>query len=1468
MPSISKIRLTNVIYEEGNKRYNDELFMFDGHNGAILLENGGGKTVLIQTAMQAILPHVDLADRKIKNTLLLENAPAHIAIEWISNDQPRRYVVTAVSLFMTKQGLDSLRYVYEYDGNDPNGIEGIPFVRKGKDRNRTAERGEMQDYYSHMRERSFLARTFPTIKEYKSFIEEQYHIISSEWDSIVQINSSEGGAEAFFDHCKSTNQLFDRLLIPTVESSIVGHNSNMFAEMFEQQHASLKNYKKLKETIEENQKIQVQLADYVSTYEQLHTQEIAYLKIKERTKGVWLETRQQREKYLSEQTETEKKVEEWKSSHQLHRIEAASYDILVEETEWKRLKEEYKTALSEQLEQEEKLAQVQMDFYSFKHAKLKAEQKDQQDQLAHFKAELAKLEQTEELADLQDQLEEMSAALLGYFLEEIEKLEKQQQAIRYQVIPLLGEIARVKADQSVLNSKERTVRDSLSECKAVITSRLKDMDGLKQRLLANPVQDHVKDELKQWNIRHQFLDEDIIRIGQEEKQLLSDEIEATVRLEAYRRDALVVQSAYDKATFQLEEVALAQERLIQQLASLRPQWASVESVYLKQESIEKRLIEQLEQLQSAKNTLLYRERIAYRFVDDYSTQDVFFADPFLEQQLNSWKNQFDYLVTGVEYLQTSEETIGHEYPFWPVTLITTSKSKPLLVEKLNHLSDRLQFPIVVLSSEEVLTIQEGNDAPSWVTPHHWEHNREESRFLEWKQEMVEHANESRSLREKKENEMTTWQAVLKEFIQFLEVHPFEKKATLEEDQSKASNQLADLAINMKRETDLLQALRDKISQGQTTIKTYRDEKQGLETKIEKGFQYLQFEKEVEAAGNQQKAAEREREQIEKELSQMAARLTGLEEEAMDLEKQIQGLAARVAMVKEDDEFQLLQTLSPIYSGESKQTIKGKIRDLELKIKQITTTQGEWLAKRDAAQKNIQTLSEQMKELLLEHGPLDDSRAFPSDGEQQLQRLKEKIISLKEVHSKQVEEVSKKATWKDKQAGKWETKLEQFKQAFPHEERKTFDIPLDRVAAKLAEEEQQLQDRKTFIDQELSRIAKELKQVDEGERWLEKFIEAHHFDAPDVVAQALIPEELVDFTYHRMKFLKSFTDELIKEKEALELQRQQVGRAKSVFRAFCDRSISDVKMRNMALNGIEHKTTYYDILEFKKNMMLSVERATSYANEHIRQKDAELQAFINQIHSHLLTLVEELRQIPKKTKVKIVDDWKQVFTFAIPEWDDEEGKMRIRDYLEWMLEQLESDRFLNEQGIQDDGKVRKEIETWLQSKQLLQIVMNNEVMKVSCRKVTNDNKVTTRSYSWEQSNIWSGGEKWSKNMTLFLGILNYVAEKKQHIQQNAKRHRAVILDNPFGKASSDHVLSPVFFVAEQLGFQIIALTAHAEGKFLQDYFPVIYSCRLRASTDVAKKVMTKEKWLHHAYFQDHEPKTTDRLGQTEQLAWFE
>ncbi|MGY3716840.1 hypothetical protein ACWE42_15100 [Sutcliffiella cohnii] len=1271
MPAISKIRLTNVVYEEGNKRYNDELFLFEGHNGAILLENGGGKTVLIQTALQAILPHVDLADRKIKNTLQLENAPAHIAIEWIMNDQPRRYVVTAVTLFMTKNGLDSYRYVYEYDGNDPHGIEGIPFVRGGKDGKRTADRGEMLDYYSGMRERSFMARTFPTIKEYKTFIEEQYHIISSEWESIVKINSSEGGVEAFFDDCKTTNQLFDRLLIPTVERSINGHEENMFADLFEKQHTSFKNYKKLKETLEENKQIQSKLEEYVSVYEKLHQREKEYEKAKQRTKGTWTVTIEQKTKATVEHAEILTKLEEWKASETYYQVKSASYEILIEELTLKRLEEELKEVLGDRNKKEEELHANKREYFSLKLSDLKARRKEKEDSLKHIEEELASFEQTDEVNDFEEKLE----------------------------------IAR-------------------------------------------------------------------------------------------------------------------------------------------QESL----------------TVMWMIMI----------DKINFSDAFLEEKVQSWKNQFDYVVTGVEYVQSMNEKDKEkykQYPLWPLTLVTTNKSKEALIGKIRSISDQLQFPIVVITTEEAVEVQE-ESANYWVSPSHWGENIELSTFTNWKKEIKKSAFETTAIRELKEQEIKVWEECLHELTKFLEAHPYEKIFTLEEEKNKLSNLLQELAIMIQKVRTTIAEHQSAITVFQTTINNYRDEKQGLGEKISKAMDYFHYERELEEDSERKQLAEKNLQLLQKDLTNCMRLIEDFENQKRELQDRKNQLENELILLKREEAYPSVQSFTPIFTGKSKQVLLDKIQDLKFSLEKINRTKGEWIAKREGVLEFLQSNNDQINDLLKEQQNLDEDMLFPGDGKQRMSILFGKIEALKVELENANRKVQEKASEKDKQLGLLSNRLLQFKKDYPSYEIVEFAEGVEKQQSKLLQEQQHLKERKSFLDQEKARMEKQVKELQEAKYSLDLFIEGHHFNAPDVEAVRLNDEELNDFTYSRKKFIKAITDQLRLGKAAVENEKETVARAKRKFREFCNTEISDVKLRQMALTGIEVKQSYDDILDFKRNMLQRIERVSVYANEHIRQSDEDMQLFVTQIHTHLLTLTEELKQIPKKTKVKIVDDWKQIFNFNIPEWDEEIGKTRIRDYIEWILQQLESDRFYNDQGEEDAAKIRKDIEMWLQSKQLLQIVMNNEVMKVSCRKVTNDNKVTTRSYSWEQSNVWSGGEKWSKNMTLFLGILNYVAEKRQHIQSNMKRHRAVILDNPFGKASSDHVLSPVFFIAEQLGFQIIALTAHAEGKFLQDYFPIIYSCRLRASTDSSKKVMTKEKWLHHAYFQDHEPVAMERLGEVEQMSLFE
>lgn len=1470
MPSISKIRLTNVIYEEGNKRYNDELFLFDGHNGAILLENGGGKTVLIQTALQAILPHVELADRKIKNTLVLENAPAHIAIEWITNDNPRQYVVTAVSLYMTKYGVESLKYVYQYGANDPDGIEGIPFVRDGSAGKRTADRGEMQDYYSRMRDRSFQARTFQTKKEYTAFLEEQYHIISSEWENVAKINSSEGGVEAFFDECKTTNQLFDRLLIPTVEQSISGHDANMFADIFEKQHASFKNYKKLKETIEENQRIQQQLEGYVTTFEAYHQQDVDYRESKQYAKGLWQETQKQKHEVDTKVTDLMTKLADWQQRNELIKRKHASYLIRVEEKTLSRLEQEVTEAKAQHAEQEERFLQVEKDYYSLKLADFKYKQKEEEESLARIEEEMVKLDQSDELDDYENELEEVKRELVGYFLEQIERAEKHQRELNYQLNPIQQRLGNLLKEQETLLEKETNVETQIAKLNSIVDTRTKDVKELEQQLLANPAQENVKEEMGKWVNRVQFLDEELIRLGQEQKRIAREEEESAERTVKFGHFKAEMDSKQQNVRFQLEQLEKEENNVIQELSQLRPQWATLNNLYLKAESVKGTLDQQLVKLNKEREALLYLERLAHRFVDDYQNQAYFFGDAFLAQQLSAWKNQFDLIQTGTEYVQglsEEERRKKEQYPLWPVTLVTTKQTKPRLLAKLEEVSDRLQYPIVVLTLEEALTINE-EEIYSWISPQHWAENLESGAFTKWREQVQAKATAIKTEREAKEREIKRWNDGQSKLLSFLDEYSYESSEELKKNQSELMKELEQITERMKQEKEFQSELIRSRKANQEQEKTSTDEKQGLEKKVDNARRYLHYTTEMEECSKEIENLKGEQRQLQREKQTLKRQVDDTRQEEELLKGELRDTENNIRHFKDDDLYKELLGLTPIYTGKTKRYLEEKRRDVDMKIRQITQSHGEWLAKKESALKSIQSWQERIAELHGEQSDLDETVPFAGDIPHRLESLfnekerrKNEVSILEEVYQKAIRS-------HDKHTGHVEGMIIRFNEDFPDLEIMLFSTELRVVLQQLEEETKQLQETKSYLGQEKARFEKEQKAIEEAERSLERHIESHHFTSPDVSAIELTEEEHRQFTYSRKRFVNEMIDRLQTKKALVTEAKKQVEGEKRRFRDFCQQTITDTKMKNMAINGIEYKQTYEDVKAFKHNMLTTVERAINYANEMIRQSDAELQTFINQIHSHLETIVEELRQIQKKTKVKVDDEWKQIFTFSIPDWEEEDGKAKIRQYVEWILKQLESERFLDEYGEENDGKVRKEIETWLQTKQLLQQVMNNEGMRVKCRKVTNDNRVTTSSYSWEQSNVWSGGEKWSKNMTLFLGILNYVAEKKQHLETNMKRHRAVILDNPFGKASSDHVLSPVFFIAEQLGFQIIALTAHAEGKFLQDFFPVIYSCRLRQTKKANHKVMTKEKWLHHAYFQDHSPQSVNRLGESEQVPLFE
>lgn len=1475
MPSISKIRFTHVLYEGGNKRYNDEVFLFDGHNGAIVLENGGGKTVFIQTALQAMLPHADLAGRKLKDTLLLENGPAHVAIEWILNDKPRRrYAVTCVSLFLSAIGIDSYRYAYEYGEHDAHGMDHIPFVKDYMGRTRPADKGEIQEYYSSMAQRFPLtAQTFSTIKEYKLHLENNYHIISSEWEAVAKINSTEGGIENFFDECKSTSQLFDRLLIPTIEETMEGFERGSFANLFESHREGFKRYKELKEQIEENKLILQELNQYVRLYEGLHQAEELYDEARAEAKAYQKLARLQHEEQKHEHTRLAERLQLWMKQYDRLQMQLKSLELAEVELEQSILEEQLAEFQGETDALQQRLRQAEQTFYSLKYAEHRIERELAESHLRQVDQQLSRLEQSEDEQQLQERWEQSCGELRSVFARKELEISEQLKAHTSELDSLLNEKRAIEKAIEGLRSETRIWELKQQDKQTQLNEKIVEQQKIARSILANPSLEKVEEQIPIWSARQQECEDRRIEHMSQLKQMSGET--GAIRNRQSVVEEEMRKTEREEAGFKQQQKQLREEHdtLVRALGGLRPNWDGLSSVYDKEASISKRLQEGVQKRQEQKEASLQKERLAYRYVDDYNGQEVFFADSVIEKLIKSWGRQLSLLQTGTEYVRllNLDEEVRGEDRLWSVTLVTTDGEKKLLMQKLAAAGSELVYPIRVLSTSEAAAMVQGigNGVPEqWIVPLHWQNNEEESAFRQWKAGLLERAEQTRQEREKREADLALWQKTEQQFYQFLMRFPLPNSQLLEQQLQVSRERLISYNEEHKRSEQKLKQLEAAMEKIRTEISEMQDLIHQLGVWLKDGLRY--------------KMLAADREGLEKELVPIREHLSGLErqfrmkqyglvrvqEEHSVVQQENNDTNTQLILLRQDELYEKVQGFTYIDSSRLISELKEEYKVLEHERAGIIKERNQLEIERNHEREKALLSDKAMKDLLREYPDILLQMTVPVEPEAKKQTLWQQIKQYRTEREQAADQLQKHHDKLQNSKGRVAVLQQQFTRQFSEQLPERFDGGLEQVKLRLQREIIQLEQEKKEWNKRNDAVDHELRQLESVLQLWDKHSLFYRLEDERLQPAQLEERIRIDFVYKRFEFSKHSITGLQTNFEKVGKEQSRVSRGRDSFKNYCTSRVKDVKLRQKAIEGIELKESYAEVSEFRQTMETRIQKVIHIMEETIQTHDRDLEEFILRIHTNLKHIVQELRELPKKTRIKTTDGWREIYSFGIPEWEDQDGKDRIRIHIEWILSQLERSQYVDEQGKTQQGDVRKNLEKWLDARQLLQIVLKSEAMKVTCRKVMNDHQVTKASYSWEQSNRWSGGEKWSKNMTLFLGLLNYVAERRQYIKANMKLHRTVILDNPFGKASSDHVLSPVFFIAEQLGFQIIALTAHAEGKFLQDYFPVVYSCRLRNTTDATKQIIEPTQQIQHAYFRDHAPETLERIdSRVDQMGLF-
>ena len=1486
MPSISKVRFTNVVYDNGNKRYIDTTFHFDGFNGILLLENGAGKTVFVQALIQAVLPHRIVAQRKIQETLQLTNSIAHIAVEWILEDRPRRYALTAVSLFMNnRENLASQQFAMEYTAESADRLETLPFTRQEAGQKRPATREEMAAYFRGLAERSMTAKFFSesdTLQAYQKYLEEHFKIIPAEWGKIAAINEVEGGVEAYFENCRTTNELVDRLLLPTVEegcrdSSDNEERGNGFAELFEKQREHFKQQVRLQKRIEEMQGILTALDRYTEIQHEQYLSEQRMQEVNAKLKAFYMQAGKAHGQRQEKQILFDAQLKEITDSLQENQQALEACQVAQAKQHSDALQTKADAARQDWSQAEEARQRAAARLQNLLLAHMKGELQQAGQRAEQQRQALRELEQNPETKELQAALEENAGRLHGWFVQAEKRIQDQLQLLQGQLIRERDEAARLQKERQQCEQESRGAVQAAGTKEGEIRVLLQQQEKIEQELFPDGVHRDAALQQSIWQQEAAKLAADLVDYEENIRFYEADRKQLQAALPALEADAASWEKDADAIRHQLEIVDSEAAALLHGLQQW-PKCANIaqnaREIYQRGEFFQNQLGDEIILIKDKEKELNYECRQAHRFLDLYGDMDEFSADPALEAQLEELSRDFIFLKSGAElfrqYSQTSPLTgqqLYEKYPFWASSVITGADELEQLQERLQAVSDELIQPVFLLTEPELRALLENGTAlpQRQIVPDYWQNVMPE-RFHGWLDRLRENARVfDQRLQENQQIGMRL-QRTAGDLQSFLQKMPFSEYAEL---QSSRQTLMSKLEIQQRK----IEQNRTNLAQDQENLEKYQQNtyeaqraKLELDHKLQRMTEYFSLQEEHRQAIADRKA-------IMDRISTLARQEADLQKEQDTQRDILDQLQCDEASMQES----VRQLHTKLYYDEVRQAdivsddtdyavLADRRRQLQSQLEGCNASRGRIESELKNAEGAVRRLEKDIAVLREEsESPLDEQFIYPENGQEEEERLrrdKKRLLAAVDRTRRACDICSLEAS---KAVGAWEAEKKRYDRKY--DRFIEFSGVLEEVHASLEKQQQILRHQQSDGQQAAKENHDEMERLQQLLQRMERKNEKLEF-AVDAVEEAVLAEEwksadavrLTEEIQPRMQTAEQLFNELAEK-------RQTSQQKKDEFIRYCENQIREEKMRRRVADGIRSKQSYEEFVDWKNTITNNIHQIIGLSESERKEHYEHIERMVEHMAMYLQEICRGLLELAAKTRIKVGEGTKDIYSIHIPAWKDAEARNTIRGYLNDITKRLDAPEFQDETRHEDTVKVKKELQRLLRTQQIMNRVLGEHAVKVKCRKATSAQLFSERPYSWEESNRWSGGEMWSKNMALFLGCLSYLAEKRCHVKRTKYNNRVVLADNPFGKASSDHVLDPVFFIAKELGFQLIALTAHEDGNFIRKYFPVVYSCRFANIAGQKGKVLQPEMEIKTAAFEELKPENKARLDDYEEMGLF-
>lgn len=1468
MPRINRIRIINFSYNNDSRHIQDETFNFHGGENALLsLANGGGKSVLVQLLFQPIVPEIKIQGRRINAFFRKKRLPAYVLIEW-KLDGAGGYLLTGIGMVSAevsgvedeKNRVKYFTFTSKYTGSNSFDLANIELVKKNGNLLEIKPFKEAREMMADKEKKDpYLFSCFydDDGDRYRKRLAE-FGIAQDEWRNIIaKINDSEGGLDEIFQKYKNSSQLLNEWIIKTIEKVIFKDRSE--AHRLEEMLEGL-----VREVIENERFIlekQV-LDEFLGVYgEQVEAlvDLVNGLEEQKRFAGklAALNSYLNAETTVLQETHEENKLElvTIKQEQQRINLEERSYTYWLRSDEHALAASRLAKAEKNSQENEDKLEATKLSGKIMQAAGLRDEIRQKSADLSGINEKLAA---SRSQYDTDERMRNLEYSLKTLTQEILQTLELD-----------LSRLSEEKADQGNLLDQVKTDSNNLDRDLRSFEGEKGSLEQQKKQYEAN--ERDVKAKLKlslNRNLLGELSEKDIEKTRLEIKKTRDDlQIEGQ-RLVEERNRIEQKQLEAEQELHGLQEARSNEKNVLhgleREIAEYELQEQEIQGI-LQKFGFDLELRFDRERLHTTFNQLLknldHSLEEAVRIRDD-STEALFSLKNgrlhIPEEIVSLLANKDIPYDTGESYLRNQSPEIRQKLlagnPVLPYALILARENIELLAQSMNSLTMRRVIPVIayedlgisLISSDRLVQTGEGISLVCLYEGRVFDNASLVKLEEELKQKQTEALERYKHYSEER-NEAVAKQAICGRFV-YKADHRYllgKRKTAIEK---QLQTLLNGMSLLEKEKVNLRTALREL----EQTIKEMKESLQKAQIVVETFEAWIKQEKDYQTC--------------RRRLSEVSEAITGAEGRKSELAKSLDTLREEIGRLSSEIEQKnresrdIQKKYNTYQEAPEAEIVEGNLADLEERLKALKATYSGEIGQLEKRKNELQSECEKKKKEIAKLGLTEGEYCGLVYDEGTVEAINAEISVLEQLSKKWQQETIQAAKNESAAGRACSIAVEEVKKLGAESPLSQEDIKGD-----FQERRHNLSTQHTKLGQEIELIFRKISDYNK----LMDQISSHIKGANIEPEKGFRPEQ--DVKTQTRILGEGYRAVETKNRTQADTLRNNYAGMKADYRER-NANISNIfKGLDLLWDKVDmdydgyyylyermslHKDKLRELIQLHENQLSNLER---------NKKDMIQQSLL-----HGMRFYEEIEWISDHSKVRLQGRSRPVQMLKIElslDSSDAAG-MRMKEYIEECISKVREET----RQEKSEEEVKKAVAKLMYSRELLNVYLGNSHIPVKVFKI-DLNMQNSSLKTWEDAvRENSGGEKFVVYFSVLSALMAYTRSRTLEAAgaDEEKDSSVLVMDNPFGPISSEHLLNPLFEIAKKHRTQLICLSDLKQNSIM-NCFNLIYMLKVRTSAIGSNEYLKFEELIRdeNAIQNDEKlEKAIFRVSENKQINLFE